>query len=165
MIILSSFKHLFCCFEHFKVISKSQIEPKWSNQCSLKFSSLTNLIQTQLKPFYSEKKPTYMLNRNYTFFHFWRFLPTSWLIEALCLFDYGHFFLPTHYQNSMLIRNFRVVLYSGVLSLGVLVGAFLDQLTLSQPGGQIIPPQKKITTGTSGFSTFLWPWYQSNRMR
>ena len=44
----------------------------------------------------------------------------------------------------MLIRNFRVVLYSGVLSLGVLVGAFLDQLTLSQPGGQIIrPPPKK----------------------
>ena len=26
MIILSSFKHLFCCFKHFKITSKSQIE-------------------------------------------------------------------------------------------------------------------------------------------
>ena len=30
-IILSSFKHLFCCFKHFKVKSKSQIEPELSN--------------------------------------------------------------------------------------------------------------------------------------
>ena len=31
MTILSSFKHLFNCFKHFKITSKSQIEPEWSN--------------------------------------------------------------------------------------------------------------------------------------
>ena len=49
-----------------------------------------------------------MLNRNSTFIHFWRFLPTTWLIEPPHLFDFGHFFLPVHYQNSTLIRDFRV---------------------------------------------------------
>ena len=49
-----------------------------------------------------------MLNRNSTFIHFWRFFPTTWLIEPPRLFDFGHFFLPTHYQNSTLIRDFRV---------------------------------------------------------
>ena len=50
-----------------------------------------------------------MLNRNSTFIHFWRFFPTTWLIEPPRLFDFGHFFLPTHYQNSTLIRDFRGV--------------------------------------------------------
>ena len=49
-----------------------------------------------------------MLNKNSTFIHFWRFFPTTWLIEPPHLFDFGHFFLPTHYLNSMLIRDFRV---------------------------------------------------------
>ena len=53
-----------------------------------------------------------MLNRNSTFIHFWRFFPTTWLIEPPRLFDFGHFFLPTHYQNSTLIRDFRVTLRS-----------------------------------------------------
>ena len=49
-----------------------------------------------------------MLNRNSTFINFWRFFPSTWLIEPLRLFDFGHFFLPTHYLNSTLIRDFRV---------------------------------------------------------
>ena len=50
-----------------------------------------------------------MVNRDSTFIHFWKFFPTTPLIEPPRLFDFGHFFLPTRYQNSMLIRDFRVM--------------------------------------------------------
>jgi hypothetical protein len=60
-----------------------------------------------------------MLNRSSTFIHFWRFFPTTWLIEPPRLFDIGHFFLPTHYLNSTLIRDFRVIA-------GMFNGAIVD---------------------------------------
>jgi hypothetical protein len=37
-----------------------------------------------------------------------KFFPTTRLIGPPCIFDFGHFFLPTRYSNFMLIREFRV---------------------------------------------------------
>ena len=44
-----------------------------------------------------KKNPYSMLNRNSTFIQFWKFFPTTRLIGPPRLFDFGHFFLPTHY--------------------------------------------------------------------
>ena len=47
--------------------------------------------------FIKKKNPNSMVNRNSMFIQFWKFFQATRLRKPPCLFDFGHFFLPTHY--------------------------------------------------------------------